>query len=945
MDGQRVPRRNVIKYDVIGMLIFILSAIFHDPIHDFGLTIERMAKIVLYIDEMIRQLNGSRAIPQGGGSNFDEMMVGGILTSYRSKGSHREKKTPRQRSKKSHRSQKSQRSRDNHGVKKKHLLSPIMEKTPSPSPSRRTIKFPSYYTDTVVLSLPMTTPIHRYIHRYFVISTSIGNVSRGNNTGLEILVQVNRLIDSLKYCVVQTVMMTADVVETGISKDTILECIRIIIGQVETTVRHDNSEFTDEHFDVVKNKCVFILESMHILLSHMNIPQNDDIPEPNDFDNYKEQQRLFKWLNIFNGPLFDDIMRVIVVGKMTGLPDAPNILELYRLFFIEHRQRGGGDSRKPDNTIMTGGAKMTLSSFRVSDNEKRNELVATLNEWWDTLKVQDPPDQDAYDRFYNTHISPPPTMPRGSDSRLIRLLHLERYSEMKKRVKDIRDGAQLRATPPARITRVVQQLMEDPTTLKDVIDAFMGRVKSDFDSLIAEEELAIEAAQAADAARPIRGDQRAAVYKMSHIIAKKGLEYALHEFRAITVLLQPPFGLDQQTLVLLPNLDRFLQVANTYVIDIMNGQVQDPGALTAGLPVHDYMEKDKYDTLLFQLFLLGLIHRHGTAGGGGGLPDIDSRLAERMVQKLRSPDHTARYMRDGYVYLDNADSHRLFDFISRNHTQYNVMDNGIPSAIKGLLQGSTLCNIPARADPAAGFGGCKENNQDFDSMIMVVTDLEERTEYFTKHIYDRNSNTVEIVFSIRLSDGVFIADTIPDIDLSKAPNVLSANRVMRDAIQEMINIWKSNPARTPAQLWSLLEDNDNFVRLMKDVTKKGHGDIDQEDSALAPNAGFEDAAKARQPKWQKHLLFGAGDRPSIGRGINDMKFVVNRGDLFREGKSIMSYTNETRSFTLAHEDCIRGILNRQPRGRGPATAKKQRIVGGSLKFSRRYTRKKSSARR
>jgi hypothetical protein len=830
-----------------------------------------------------------------------------------------------------------------------------MEKTPSPSPSRRTIKFPSYYTDTVVLSLPMTTPIHRYIHRYFVISTSIGNVSRGNNTGLEILVQVNRLIDSLKYCVVQTVMMTADVVETGISKDTILECIRIIIGQVETTERHDNSEFTVEQFTMVKNKCVFILESMHILLSHMNIPQNDDIPEPNDFDRYKEQQRLFKWLNIFNGPLFDDIMRVIVVGKMTGLPDAPNILELYRLFFIEHRQRGGGYSRKPDNTIMTGGAKMTLSSFRDSDDGKRNELVATLNEWWDTLKVQDPPDQDEYDRFYNTHISPPPTMPRGSDSRLIRLLHLEKYGEMKKRVKDIRDGAQLRATPPARITRVVQQLMEDPTTLKDVIDAFMGRVKSDFDSLIAEEELAIEAAQAADAARPIRGDQRAAVYKMSHIIAKKGLEYASHEFVAITQLLASG-GLEQQTLVLLPNLGGFLPVASTYVRGIIGGvQVQDPGALTAGLPVQDYMEKDKYDTLLFQLYLLGLIHHHGRIGNQGGLPDIDSRLAERMVQKLRSPDHTARYMRDGYVYLDNADSHRLFDFISSNHTQYNVMDNGIPSAIKGRLQMSTLCNIPARADPAAGFGGCKENNQDFDSMIMVVTDLEERTEYFTKHIYDRNSNTVEIVFSISLSNGIFIADTIPDIDLSKAPNVLSANRVMRDAIQEMINIWKSNPARTPDELWSLLEDNDNFVRLMKDVTKKGHGDIDQEDSALAPNAGFEDAAKARQPKWQKHLLFGAGDRPSIGRGINDMKFVVNRGDLFRLGQIIMSYTNEAKSFTLAHQRCIPESLTRMPgtkRQRGATASsatRTQRPVrlggGGSLKFARRYTRKKSSARR
>jgi hypothetical protein len=919
-----------------------------------------MAKIVLYIDEMIRQLSGSEAIPQGGGSNFDEMMVGGILSSYRSKGSHREKKTPRQRSKKSQRSQKSQRRRDNHGVKKKHVLSPIMEKTPSPSPSRRTIEFPSYYTDTVVLSLPMTTPMHPYIHRYFVISTSIGNVSRGNNTGLEMLVQVNRLIDSLKYCVVQTVMMTA-VGEIGISKYTILECIRIIIGQVETTVRDDNSEFTDDHFDVVKNKCVFILESMHILLSHMNIQENDDrniqenveMQQENALENYKEQQRPFKWLNIFNGSLFDDIMRVIVVGKMTGLPDAPNILELYRLF-IGHRQRGGGDSRKHDNTIMTGGAKMTLSSFRDSGDEKRNELIATLTDW-EAMKSLNPPDQAAaYDSFYE-HISTS-TVPRGSDSRLIRLLHLERYSEMKKRVKDIRDGAQLRATPPSRITRVVQQLIDDTTTLKDVIDAFMEQIKSYFDSLIAEEELAIEAAQAADAARPIRGDQRAVVYKMSHIIAKKGLEYASREFEAITLLLASG-GLEQQTLNLLPNLGGFLPVADQYVDGIIRGgPVQDPGALTVDLPYRDYMEKDKYDTLLFQLFLLGLIHRHGTAGGGGGLPDIDSRLAASMVQKLSSQPHRERYQQDGYVYLDHDETLALFDYISHHHNAYNVMDNGIPSGIKGFLQSSTLCNIPARVDPAAGFGGCKDNNQEFNNMTMTVTDLEGRNTYFTKHIYDPNRNTVTIVFTIRLGDGTVISDTIPVIDLTKAPNVLSANRVMKDAIQEMINIWKSDPTLTPVALWALLETPENFVRLMKNVTKKGHGDIDQENSAFAPNAGFEDARIiARNQKWQKHLLFGAGDRPSAGRGINDIKFVVNRDVLFLLGQIIMSYTNEAKSFTLAHQRCIPESLTRRPvtkRLRG-ATASSatgtQRPVrlggGGSLKFARRYTRKKSGARR
>jgi len=918
---QTDPRhRNVIRYDVIGMMIFILSAIFHDPIHDFGLTIERMAKIVLYIDDMIAQLNRAPGmnLVVGGGSNFDEM-VGGILSNYRKKGSHRGKKTPSQ-------GRRTRRNNKHTGVNKPHAaaLSTIAEEKKS---KPKKIPLPSYYTDNIVSSLPMTNP-NPYIRRYSFISAAASSLHPGNNIGLELLVQVqvNRLIDSLKLSVVQTVMKLG--IGIGIDReidrrDVILNSIRNVIAEVQESVRDANSEITQDQFESTKDKCIFILESMHILINHMNFPPAaPDAMEmdASPFNRYKREQQPFRWLNLFNGSLFDDIMRVIAVGHLTGLDTLPNIAELYRLFQGRVQMQYGGNSSKPYNRIMSGGSKMVLSSFREYEGGKKDELVRMIDEWNELQQQQPPPDETAYLNYYARVLEPHPDgETRSNDSRLVRKIHTERFGEMKQMIKRLRDRERLRGDPHHRSSRFTVQLLADPTTYKNVVDDFMTKVKSDFDSLIAEDELAREEAEARDAARPLARGQRQAVYNISHLIAKKGLMYSQSEFQALTGLLAG--NLEQQTLVLLPNLGQFLPIASAYVNGILQTPplLQVPDNLVDGINFTDYMEKDKYTTLLFQLYLLGLIHQHGSiTRNTGGLPDIDSRLAANIVQKLGSVEHVSRYREMGYEYLDPTDSLELFRYIQAFPGRYSVMDNGIPSEIKVFLAPSTVCNIPARVDPAAGFGGCTQNNQEFGSMTMYVSDLEGRNTYFTKHIFYQGRNTVTIVFEIVLSDGTVISNTIvPEIDLSKAPNELSANRVMKEAIQKIIDMWKNNAGVTDAaQLWQILEQDDNFKELMKIITKKGHGDIDQENSALAPNAGWDNFPGGN--RWSRHMLFGAGDRPSWSRAVNNMKFALGP-NLFREGKSIMSYTNGTNSHTVAHRDCItreqlerRGIATTQP---------------------------------
>ena len=603
---------NTVEYDDITMLIYIVSALGHDPLHDFGLTLGRMKKIVSYIDHLVAQLH-----PQGVGGELN--LVGGrSKRGYSRRGysrqgdsmslkSARTKKTPshvgsknfyalinQSKQNRLHR-YKSRRGNSVHsnsnstnGIKKEHVLRvklpTIIEENP--------ISLPSYYTDNMA-TLPTPVPQgNPYISTYSSAVTYATNQRfYENNRMLELFVQINRLIDSLKLCVTQQLLSTVNMTE--MNRDAILSSISVMIGQINGMVeprdereheREHDPELTPEQINNTAIKVKFVLESMYRLLSHMNLnpvwANTDDV-----YGRYKSAQEPYKWLNLFNGSLFNNMMRVIVFGRMTGLTAPPPIEDIYRLFSPQQREQGGGSGINRQPIIMSGGGKMSLSSFRDSVDAQRNELVATLTSW-ETIKRVDPPAQAAYDSFYNDVISPP-TADRKSDSRLIRTIDIARFSKLKQRKDDIQKGIRLRfeyaQNPTMRSSRMNQQLMEDHTTLKEIIDRFMEEVKSHFDSLIAEEELlANEEVNTADVA--IGPAQTAVVYKVSYIIASKILEYALGELRYMLQLLQQPESINPQTQALLPNLGLFLSVAIQYVEGLLPQAPGHPPPSTSANP-------------------------------------------------------------------------------------------------------------------------------------------------------------------------------------------------------------------------------------------------------------------------------------------------------------------------------------------------------------------------
>jgi hypothetical protein len=432
----------------------------------------------------------------------------------------------------------------------------------------------------------------------------------------------------------------------------------------------------------------------------------------------------------------------------------------------------------------------------------------------------------------------------------------------------------------------------------------MIEVKNDFDSLLAEEQLAIAAEEERDAAAPLSRSQRAVVYKISIMIAKKGLEYARDELETINGLLSRN-QLTQETLTLLPNLGWFYRVAIPYINSILTPVNRVTEAVLQYPDNIQYIERDKYENLLYQLYLLGLIYQHNI--DGGGLPDIDSRLAAKMKETLGRPEHAAAYRAKGLVYLDNANSQLLFADVERHPQNWRIINNSVPAGIKPKIHRASVCNIPARVDAAAAFSSCNNSNEEFHSMVMRVMDIEERTTYFTKHEFNRNKREVTINFNFNLG-GLVIGNTISDIDLKKAPNVLSANYVLKEGIDTIINLWKQNPQMRMNDLWDSLESGDNFKLWMRIITKKGKGDIDQENSVLVGNSGYEtiitQLPNSVRGSIAKKLVFTAGDRPSSARTLNASKYAIN---LQKNGVLGVSYASDTQSFTLVHRDLIRDI--------------------------------------
>ena len=876
----------------ITMLLWKLLAVFHDVIHDFGLSIERMSSIVLYINHMAEELRRRpQVIAQGGRSR---KTMRGVLY-----------KKPIISS-----------------IQKSNIqqLAPLLQKGISRlflQPNTNTGR--ENNNDRNLLCDENINVYARFNNLYINQNNNIAIMALyGNDIALELFVNINKLLDQLKLFVILQAISRLDGQHTEITGDTIVQSIRDLILQVGRSDQFDQHDGVSEHspatFLMTKTFITFILNNMIHVFTNLSRrmrrapggdgpPVGDGANERNIIDDYLDREQRHFYLNLFNSQMVHDTIRMILIHKVmeqTHVVNDDDINEIFRAF---HNTLIGGRLRgsKKHSNIMYGGTKISLATFRARNEASRIELIELLNRWNDIDRTQSNAQlANLYIEFYDQQLARAQVGAPGriNDQRLIRKLCEVRFSQLKKDIQLL--NGQRNYPSNDRVTR--SATLDHNAIIIQKMNVFMEQTKSDFDSLIIEEQIAEQNEQEAEAAAPLPRQQRNMVYQISKIIAKKGLEYARSELNVMS------------SYVTLPGIQRFAVIADEYLNDILNLNVEFnnilPDINIQGLLP---LARDKYNNLIHELYLLGLIYRHN---GERGLPDIDSRLFNYFkTNYLENHNRDPNTYRDRLFY-NNEQSQHIYNQVQSDHTNYRVINNSVSSGVKPLIDRAAVCTTSSRIDAMGSFGSCsstRRDNEEYYSMGVNIISSDNRSYYsaITKVTTEQRKSKATVVNMFNIGD-IVMNSLNENIDLQTNPTILSANNVFKRSINEIMRIWKSNPANDPDVLWHTLETDENFKSMMNQLSQKGIGDIYQEFGGVVADAGYINPPNSIQIILnRKTTLFLAGDRPSAIRAMLFPMYSLNPAQLLRSGSIVVGYGNDTNSFLL--------VTNRIP----------QVIVGGS----------------
>ena len=880
-----------VVFDPITMLLWKLLAVFHDVIHDFGLSIERMSSIVLYINHMAEELRERAPQANAEGGRSRKTMRGGLY--------------------------------------KKRIISSIRKPSPllQKRMSRQVLQPNTGRENNNDRNLLFDENVNVYVRFDNLYITQNNNIAimavYDNDIALELFVNINKLLDQLKLFVILQAISRLEGENTEITGAMIVHSIQDLIHQVDqmeqanAAEQEGYSEHSPETFQNTKIFITFILNNMIRVFTTLSsrrrhAPDGDGAVENGDgvndniIDDYLDRERPYFYLNLFNSQMVHETTRMIIIRKVmdqTAVVTDDDIDAIFRAF---HNPLIGGRLRgsKKHSNIMYGGTKLSLAAFRTKTGDSRGELIQLLNDWNDIFNsdISKPEKATQSINFYHDRLVMPQVVDaagRINDQRLIRKLCEMRFSQLKK---DIQLLNRQRTNPSnERFTRSAS--VDHDAIIIQKMNVFMEQTKSDFDSLITEEQIADQQQQAAQAAAPLPLAQRNVVYQISKIIAKKGLEYARNALTEI----------QNDVYAMLPNLQVFVGIAREYLNNIL-----DPNGLFNNLPVINIpnllpIERDKYNNLINELYLLGLIYRHT---GDRGLPDIDSRLfnyfkINYLENRVRDPN--------GYPsiqFFNNENSQQLYNRVQANHVGYRVINNSVSSGVKPLIDRAAVCTTSSRIDAMGSFGSCsstRRDNEEYYSMGVNIRSSDNRSYYsaITRVTTEQRKSKATVVNMFNI--GAIVMNSLNEnIDLQTNPTILSANNVFKRSINEIMRIWKSNPATDPTLLWNALETNENFMSMMNQISQKGIGDIYQEFGGVVADAGYINPPNSIQLILNsKTTLFLAGDRPSAIRAMLFPMYSLIPTDLLRGGSFVVGYGNDTNSFLLVSNRDGRIVIPQQ----------------------------------
>ena len=828
---------NTVTLDPISMISWKLLAVFHDPIHDFGLNIDRMSSIVNYINHLKdliyhnEHVNPSEPSFIGGGKKIysPDSTIGTLYLEERNIGFP-------------------------------HELHPDEAHIPMHKLYRTLY---SNYIDQRAF----------YNSKCGTTLTGWANISIEENATRvyrlqlynQFFTNITKLIDLFKLLIVIQVVENHpphDFQYNNVNKLIVLSAFRNLLTAIE---EEEEGESQFSNINELKDDLCLLLRVMEILfntMSSIGCTLQLDLLNSSTFNNLV---RIYFSCFFYDKLQFQDVFKDmahrvnVFYEEETEENDAYNFSR-DTVYEYEVNGFGGGrkrqDSRRP--FILKGGAvsgkALKWQTTKVSDPNITRIFIPLMNQWCLEKRSGDVWITDA---SYNDAIVLFESLKQCESGLKSNFPIL--YSKMNKDINyhklhcDKREDFNIR--PPLR-NRTTPKFMVI-TTLRNYMNELVSEVRA-LEAEIDNQTKRLEAEPQEFAG--VKVDTNI-TNRVSKLFAKKGLQYAMVALSKLAAL--PDEEEEEAKGLAIKYINEIIEKTyNNKSVDLLP-------VVPSTVRIH---------ILFHHIKFLGFVY----LADKKCLPDIDGKLLTCWSElcNMSFKDYIIQHS----DVMDKKVIKRKF-----GKTTLRVINNGIPSVFKSLFDRAEVsCPTSSVCDSMGNFGSCAgtKRKNEFYGMGINIIDTD-GGDFYNVYSKIKNVNILNIIsnnFNLDFGGGpeMFIEATYGNVNLNEKPEMLSANNVFRQTLDAIEICFREAPSMSVDDLWIMLESNENFKRIITPTCLKATGDINQEFNSIVNNGGYNSALNQSVTNTinNVNLTLGlAGDRPSAVRMILLALCATNRGEL------------------------------------------------------------------
>ena len=291
---------------------------------------------------------------------------------------------------------------------------------------------------------------------------------------------------------------------------------------------------------------------------------------------------------------------------------------------------------------------------------------------------------------------------------------------------------------------------------------------------------------------------------------------------------------------------------------------------------------------------------------------------------------TTQYASNSFIKCGTGATNQLTRELKNcSKEKCRVINNAIPAEFKQMITNTVVCPTSSVCDGMSSFGSCTNptNNKEFANMDFIISyPGEHGNSYSGQTNIKPDFTSVNINYNF-IYKNLNLYNSI-NIRIDKQPEVLEANFVFKNLINQIIQIWKTQRTQTDINaLWTSLEGTDYFTSIIQVGSQKAVGDLYQELNSTLQRGAYNVVL----PKVVDKNTYGLmGDRPS---GVRVVKLL----------KDAMSGKNPRASGGYVGGETSLIYFISSPRG-GRMTRKKKKKYNTrtkkNRKYSSRFTKKK-----